>query len=299
MELYSQLKEEYERLLKIKEKTERSLLEAPEGTLRISKSGGYVQYYHCFSNSGKELVTGKEPVTSKETQTTGKDAEMNKDSAKNTVEINQKQIYLPKKEKVLAEKLAQKSYDERVLRLVKRRSAQIAVLLNEYRDDEVEALYLKEQIERQKLVVPVEQTYRQMIDKWMTEKYTGKDFKPDAPIILTNNGVRVRSKSEKIMADYFESLNIAYKYECPLYLQQYGTIYPDFTFISPKTRKKIYWEHEGMIDNEEYSRSAAKKIDLYYRNHIYPGENLILTFESSLTTIDTTILKELTAKYLI
>lgn len=50
---------------------------------------------------------------------------------------------------------------------------------------------------------------------------------------------RVRSKSEKILADYFYRRKIPYKYECPLTLKGVGTVYPDFTFLSPKTKKKF------------------------------------------------------------
>ena len=65
---------------------------------------------------------------------------------------------------------------------------------------------------------------------------------------MTEKGERVRSKSEKILADYFYRNNILYQYEKPLYLKGYGTIYTDFTFLSKKTRKEIYWEHEGIVN---------------------------------------------------
>ena len=39
--------------------------------------------------------------------------------------------------------------------------------------------------------------------KWYEEEYQGKEFKEGTPLILTEKGERVRSKSEKILADYF------------------------------------------------------------------------------------------------
>ena len=42
----------------------------------------------------------------------------------------------------------------------------------------------------------------------------------------------------------------------------YGIVYPDFTLLSRKTGKEIYWEHEGMMDDQEYARKAVQKIDL-------------------------------------
>ena len=47
MKLKPELMKEVERLLAIKEKVEKNLKDVPEGRLRLGKSGGCVQYYHC------------------------------------------------------------------------------------------------------------------------------------------------------------------------------------------------------------------------------------------------------------
>ena len=64
-------------------------------------------------------------------------------------------------------------------------------------------------------------------------------------------------------------------------------------------QKEVYWEHEGMLDHPEYARSAVKKIELYEMNGIYPGDTLILTFETSVSVIRTDLMKNLTKKYLL
>ena len=97
----------------------------------------------------------------------------------------------------------------------------------------------------------------------------------------------MRSKSEKILADYFFRNDIPYKYEKPLLLKGYGTVHPDFTLFAPKLRKEIYWEHEGRMDDPVYARSAVKKINLYESNRIYVGERLILTYETEDSVINT------------
>ena len=186
-----------------------------------------------------------------------------------------------------------------MLKKAGRRLGQINRILQDYEKDEIEECYLCEHPQRQQLIKPVEPTYEQQLDKWVSQPFSTKDFKDDMPLILTNKGERVRSKSEKIMADYFGSRGIAYKYECPLHLNSYGNIYPDFTFLPRKSKKEIYLEHFGMMDNPEYARAAIKKIELYEKNGIYPGEQLILTFETSTYGLNTTLLKEITEKYLI
>ena len=47
-----------------------------------------------------------------------------------------------------------------------------------------------------------------------------------------------------------------------------------------KNRKEVYWEHLGRMDDSGYAEMAVKKIDMYEQHGIYPGENLILTYET-------------------
>ena len=153
--------------------------------------------------------------------------------------------------------------------------------------------------QRQLLVTPIEPIWEKELARWYDSEYHGKEFYEGTAEIVTEKGERVRSKSEKILADYFYRNNILYQYEKPLYLKGYGTIYPDFTFLSKKTRKEIYWEHEGMMDKPEYAKSAVKKIESYQRNGIHLGERLILTFETELTVLNSQIVEELVEKYLV
>ena len=153
--------------------------------------------------------------------------------------------------------------------------------------------------QRQLLVTPVEPIWEKELAKWYDSEYHGKEFYEGTAEIVTEKGERVRSKSEKILADYFYRNNILYQYEKPLYLKGYGTIYPDFSFLSKKTRIEIYWELEGMMDKPEYAKSAVKKIESYQRNGIHLGERLILTFETELTVLNSQIVEELVEKYLV
>lgn len=199
----------------------------------------------------------------------------------------------------LVMQLAQKAYNKKLLQYTDKAINQIEGLLRFYDDNKVEKIYLSEHLERQKLITPAEPTSADRLNEWLAKPYVGKGFAEGTPLITSNNGLRVRSKSEKIMADFFESLGILFKYECPLHLKPYRTVYPDFTFLSPITGQEIYWEHEGMIDNPEYAKSAVQKIELYEKNGIFPGENLILTFETSMSSISTELIKIMVKKYLL
>lgn len=255
------LLEERARLEKVIKKAKTRLVSAPEGRLRLSKSHNHIQYYCCT----EEKKSGD---------------------------------YISVEKKVLAQQLAQKSYDQKILQLAEKRLSQIKKLVKDYDDDELERVFLKEHLERQKLIEPVEPTWEQKIKEWKAKEYQGKDFQVDAPIILTEKGERVRSKSEKIMADYFYRNDIEYKYECPLYLKGIGTVYPDFTFLSKKTYEEIYWEHNGICDDSAYARTMVKKINAYENNGIFPGERLILTYETEHTILSTSKIEQLVKRYL-
>lgn len=264
IDLARMIQEERERLQRIRETTEQRLQCSAnlEGKLRISTKKNQVSYYHRLP----EGTTNGE--------------------------------YISKKEMELIRGLAQKTYDEKVLKLVSKREKQFQRLLKEYRSDEIERLYLDECPFRQDLIIPVEPTWEQKLQEWIKKPYQGRSFGEGAPLIRTNRGERVRSKSEKILADYFFQNHIPYKYECPLYLKPYGIVYPDFTFLSPSTGKEIYWEHEGRMDDPDYARKAINKIELYQSNGLLIGEQLILTFETSTTVLNMDSVKKTVEQYL-
>ena len=242
--------------------SKQGLKDAPEGTLRLSQSNNYLQFYHCT----EENKLGK---------------------------------YISKGNDELIQKLAQKSYDDRVLRLAEKRLNQIKKLLKDYADDEIEKIFIKEHKERQGFIQPTEPTWQHRLSEWKSKEYKGKGFGDEMPMIVTERGERVRSKSEKIMADYFYRNGIEYKYECPIYLKGMGVVYPDFTFLSKKLGKEIYWEHCGMVDEPSYARSMVRKIDAYENSGIFIGERLILTYETEQSVLGTAKIEQMVQKYLL
>lgn len=189
--------------------------------------------------------------------------------------------------------------NQSILKKAEIRLKQVKKITRDYSDDEIEQIYDKLHKERQLLVMPVEPTWEQKLAQWDGETYQGKEFYEGTAVIITEKGERVRSKSEKILADYFYRNNIIYKYEKPLFLKGYGTVYPDFTFLSRKTGEEIYWEHEGMMDKSDYAKTAVKKLESYQKNGIYLGERLIATFETEQTLLNSQIIEQLVKKYLL
>lgn len=262
-EFIKSLQKEQKRLENIRKQVDARLADAPEGSLRVSTHKNNVQYYHYGS---RERKGG---------------------------------IYIPKSQGELIKRLAQKSYDEKIKKFVEKRLPQITRILQNYERDDMEKIYIREGKERQKWIHPVELTWEQRVDAWEKEEYVHKEFQEGTAIILTEKGERVRSKSEKILADYFYKNGIPYKYEKPLYLNKIGFVHPDFTLLSRKTGEEIYWEHNGKMDDPKYVENAVRKIHAYEFNNIYPGERLILTFETGMSVLDIRMVKKFAEKYLL
>jgi len=260
-EVIRQLTEEEDRLNEIILKTEKALEGAPDGMLRISRSGNTMQYYKRKDEKDRN---GK---------------------------------YIKKKDMGVVYDLAQKEYDESVLCVARKHKKQISKFLRQYDPDEVKNVYTNLSLERQLLTTPIILPDAQYINRWKNRVYDGKEFYENMPEIYTDNGERVRSKSEKMLADKLKAMNIPYLYECPLYLNGYGFVYPDFTLLDVRTREEYYLEHFGMMDDSHYYEGVVKKIEFYEKNGIFPGDKLLMTFETSKSPVNMKLFEQMINRY--
>ena len=53
-------------------------------------------------------------------------------------------------------------------------------------------------------------------------------------------------------------------------------VYPDFTILLG-LEGYLFWEHKGMMLNEDYLRADQRKMRVYFENGIFPPKNLIVT----------------------
>lgn len=54
-----------------------------------------------------------------------------------------------------------------------------------------------------------------------------------------------------------------------------------------------------MMDDTIYVQNAIKKIEAYEKNDIFPGERLILTFETSQSVLRNDIIETMVEKYIL
>ena len=134
---------------------------------------------------------------------------------------------------------------------------------------------------------------------WKAEEYKGKDVEGVTTQFFTDNGERVRSKSEVLIANTLRKYKVPYKYEYPVRLKNGMIIYVDFLALNVHTREQFFWEHLGMMDHPEYAAKAIAKVEGYEETGIYQGKNLILTFETSGQPLKTKAIERMIQRYLL
>lgn len=205
--------------------------------------------------------------------------------------------YLKKKEKHIAQRIAQRDYDRVLEKKVVERIDKLERILGMCQIEDLTDVYENLPPARKQLVEPRILSDEMYARQWEEAEHKGKAFDEHMPKFYTEKGHAVRSKSEKIIADKLYSMAISYRYEYPLNLKGFGIIYPDFKVLNKRTRKEYYWEHFGRMDDPNYCEKAIKKINTYIKNGIYPGEQLITTFETSEYPLDVKVLEDIIQKY--
>ena len=116
--------------------------------------------------------------------------------------------------------------------------------------------------------------------EWAKQEYIRNNKHPEHLIHRTNGGFMVRSKTEAMVTNILIEEGIPFRYEERLKLPDGNVIYPDFHIYSLRDLKEWYWEHFGMMLDENYFRSYMNKINMLRSAGIIPGVNLIQTFEA-------------------
>lgn len=254
------IQEELNFIKQVEETIERTIKNAPKGTLRCSTSRGYYQYYQ-----GRE--------------------------------------YLNKDKKEFIKQLAQKEYCMSIKSKITKVKRNLQSLIKVYKNEELEQIYRKLSPARKAVITPMFKPIEEIIAEFDAIQYIGKEFdEEDITEYYTSKGERVRSKSEKIIADELLRYEIPYKYEMPIELENWNrkvTIYPDFTVLNRRTGKRWIVEHFGMMDNPSYYENAMFKLDTYEKNNILLGDGLIILHETSSCPLNTNIMRRYINNYLL
>lgn len=252
---------EVDSLLRETEKRLKGYKNLEEGTLRVTESHGCPQYHFRKKGSNKEQ-------------------------------------YIPTYEKDKIALLAQRDYDEKIYKLLQDMQKRLEKFIRGFDDGAIEHVYDRMCSGRKKFVNPIVPTTQMRIEKWLEEHKGGVNTYGEATEFKTLRGEFVRSKSEKILADYFFTNQIPYQYEPRFELDDYRNKYPDFVLYNVRNEKTIYWEHLGKVDDPAYVIRNMSKIMDYEKSGLLLGDNLIITLETRERPLNTELVENTVRKFL-
>ncbi len=253
-ELEEQLSQ-IEMLIQEVEKRQRAYKSLEPGSLRVTKSNGCSQF----------LL--KQP---------GKD----------------KEIYIPTFEKNKIHMLAQRDYDRKAHRTLLSMNNRLNKFIAGYDTDALDNIYESMCDARKELVIPVAPTEAMFIEQWLEEHKGNVNTYGEATEFKTRRGEYVRSKSEKIIADYLLENGIPYQYEPRYEVVGSRSVFPDFVILNVRKRKTIYWEHLGRVGDIGYATRNFNKLMDYEEQGLILGDNLIITLETLERQLDIRLVEE-------
>ncbi len=222
----------------------------PEGSLRISPGNGRIRYFQIMEDK------------------------------------NVRENYLKKDQLELVKSLAQKDYNRRFLKKAQYELEKIEKTIRLLEGNNADSVYDDLNEYRKMMVKPYIQSDIFYAKQWQAEQFKPNPYMENMKIYDTRRGEKVRSKSEAILADMMYGLEIPYHYEKPIYFENGKVRYPDFTLLKIRSRKEVYMEHFGLLDDEEYLNKSLIKLDEYRKHGIYVGKNLIFTYETENSPLD-------------
>lgn len=234
---------------------------APRGNLHVVKRGKITQFYHRTDPTDKSGA------------------------------------YIKKSNLSLLRKLSQKKYDQKIIKLLAKEIRHIRIFLRNYKPCELSGPFSELNEEEKRYVTPVCMEDADYVKAWQVSGYEQPAFREGTAEFYTKRGERVRSKSEILIADALHEMGVPYMYECPLKLGGGIVVHPDFMVLNLRTRKTLYWEHLGMLDDRDYLQNALRKVAEYEKSGIYPGTELIITAETGYMPLGNAELKNVIRHY--
>ncbi len=202
--------------------------------------------------------------------------------------INGKQEYISKKDTKTIKSLSQKLYNTKTIDMAEKDKAQISECIDILSKDPSKSILDSIPKALHQFIDTGTNIDNEYAKKWGDEIIQNKNPKKTEKEYETPSGLIVKSKSEWMIAKILDDYKVPYYYEKPF--DDYGSmyfgaprynLYPDFTCLNKRTGKTYYWEHLGKMDDVEYVSKNINRIMNYGAYGIYPGNGLIVTYESN------------------
>ena len=212
---------------------------------------------------------------------------------------NKKKNYVRKPDVKNIKKYIQRDYDVRVNEVLSNMHASLTQVVEQYNVDDIYKEYENLDNKRKNIVIPIINTRQEYIDEWYTLYPGMQNTFPIEGTYVTEKNEKVRSKSEKIIADMLYKYDIPYVYEPRLELSPFTAVFPDFAIMNKRTGKTYYWEHLGLVSDIDYAIKNFLKLQEYISNGVFPGRDLILSIESENKSLDVISVDKMIKEYLL
>ena len=190
--------------------------------------------------------------------------------------------------------IIQQDYDHQInnkLQKMQKKLSRIARDIKEVDLTEITGVYEKQAKAKKSYITPIIESNESFIARWYEEHKGAQNTFPIEGNIYTERGEHVRSKSEKILADLFYKYDIPYVYEPKIKMNNGHMVCPDFALLNKETRQTIYWEHLGLINQDEYAVRNLEKLHEYEESSLILGENLLISIESTKKGLNTKLVE--------
>lgn len=231
----------------------------PQGTLKIYKNGNRKEYYHRLDTDKSKRSKGRYVRVAAEQE--------------------------------LIRQLAQKEYYLSTQSAIEKEKSVLSTCVDRLPKTAPEDVYFEIDASLRGLVTPLFETDESFLKRWLAAE--PRDSNPEKKQQFAVSAEEtVRSKSEWIIFAILKEEKIPFRYEKPLKICG-KTIYPDYTILDVQSRREIYWEHFGKVNDPEYYETMIKKLALYTNASLLQTGRLIITMESSTTPLDVDNVKKI------
>jgi len=155
---------------------------------------------------------------------------------------------------------------------------------------------LGEAVSRKITNLPVNKIIISDAESWKNKRWERNPAFPEDLKYVSTNGVVLRSKSEREIANALEAAGITYKADVKI--ECAGEIYYADFVIYKRDGTVVIWEHFGLEDNRKYMAGNKVRLEDYINIlGLRPWRDLIWTYDSDIE--DSRVIREIIQRFLI
>ncbi len=194
------------------------------------------------------------------------------------------------KDKVMVQELARKKYLQKSLQFLENNIPLLEKLVAIHKAPTAENIIEALSATRAQLQLTEESFLpkEKQQNQWADADFEQSTYNLSEKKHITARGLKVRSKSEVIIAEKLDAYKIPFRYEQMVHIEN-QSLSPDFVIL--KKEELVYWEHCGLVTDPQYMKHHKWKLQMYEKAGIVPWKNLIVTYDDENGNLDARIIE--------